>query len=136
MSHSFAEYAAVSTLIVYLTRNWETEDLPKAVAIIHRCRLKWRNDLISSCSCSCSRFLYGSFQNGFLYQCCLYFGKSMIELTGILHLHEVWKKNQGVTSYFQKSKCYFWKYKINYWFIFCLERSRIIICSSRVKKDW
>ena len=35
MSHSFAEYAAVSTLIVYLTRNWETEDLPKAVAIIN-----------------------------------------------------------------------------------------------------
>ena len=35
LSHSFAEYAVVSTLIDYLTRNLQTEDLPKAVAIIN-----------------------------------------------------------------------------------------------------
>ena len=35
MSHSFAEYAAVSFLIVYLTENWKKEHLPKAVAIIN-----------------------------------------------------------------------------------------------------
>ena len=35
MSHSFAEYAAVSFLIVYLTEKWKEEHLPKAVAIIN-----------------------------------------------------------------------------------------------------
>ena len=35
MSHSFAEYAAVSILIVYLTHNWKKEHLPEAVAIIN-----------------------------------------------------------------------------------------------------
>ena len=35
MSHSFAEYAAVSSLIVYLTDSWKKEHLPKAVAIIN-----------------------------------------------------------------------------------------------------
>ncbi|KAK9989690.1 hypothetical protein SO802_029929 [Lithocarpus litseifolius] len=34
LSHSFAEYAVVSTLIDYLTGNWEEPHLPKAVAII------------------------------------------------------------------------------------------------------
>uniref|UniRef100_A0A7N2MVA5 Uncharacterized protein n=1 Tax=Quercus lobata TaxID=97700 RepID=A0A7N2MVA5_QUELO len=34
LSHSFAEYAVVSTLIDYLTGNWEEQHLPKAVAII------------------------------------------------------------------------------------------------------
>ena len=33
MSHSFAEYAAVSTMIVYLTDNWK-KHLPEIVAII------------------------------------------------------------------------------------------------------
>ena len=35
MSHSFAEYAAVSFLIVYLTDNWKKQHLPEAVAIIN-----------------------------------------------------------------------------------------------------
>ena len=34
LSHSFAEYAVVSTLIDYLTGNWKKQHLPKAVAII------------------------------------------------------------------------------------------------------
>ncbi|KAM4087817.1 hypothetical protein ACB094_07G024400 [Castanea mollissima] len=35
LSHSFAEYAAVSFLIVYLTDNWTKEHLPKAATIIN-----------------------------------------------------------------------------------------------------
>ena len=35
MSHSFTEYAAVSSLIVYPTDNWKKEHLPKAVEIIN-----------------------------------------------------------------------------------------------------
>ncbi|XP_050261013.1 protein NRT1/ PTR FAMILY 5.4-like isoform X2 [Quercus robur] len=35
LSHSFAEYAVVSTLIDYLTDNWMKEHLPEAVAIIN-----------------------------------------------------------------------------------------------------
>ena len=35
MSHSFAEYAAGSTMIVYLTDNWKKQHLPEAVAIIN-----------------------------------------------------------------------------------------------------
>ncbi|KAL4614086.1 hypothetical protein ACB092_07G029800 [Castanea dentata] len=34
LSHSFAEYAAVSFLIVYLTDNWKKQHLPNAVAIM------------------------------------------------------------------------------------------------------
>nr|XP_023871681.1 protein NRT1/ PTR FAMILY 5.14-like [Quercus suber] len=35
LSHSFVEYAVVSTLIDYLTGNWKKQHLPKAVAIIN-----------------------------------------------------------------------------------------------------
>ena len=40
----------------------------------------WRSDYISSCSRSYSRFLYRSFCDDCLYQYCLYFGMSKIEL--------------------------------------------------------